>query len=242
MEVPFGLTVRDIIEEMGGGDPNGKALKFLQTGGPLGGVLPAEQFDMVLDFDEMVAAGAMFGSGGLIVCNEDRSVVDLTRTLIAFDQMESCGKCFPCRLGMSHILEILERIADGKSRSGDMELMERVGVNMRGGSLCGHGQLGYNPVSSAVRFFGSEFQAQLEEGASPLGAFVGPKSTRRGAQMSGDTPTASVKPDFVMHIEPKPAAPAGGRPTGGAHAPIPRFTPHPNLPPSRGRGSSTRPQ
>ncbi|MDE2838973.1 MAG: SLBB domain-containing protein [Chloroflexota bacterium] len=209
VEVPFGLTVRDVIEGMGGGEPSGKALKFLQTGGPLGGVLPAEQFDMVLDFDEMVAAGAMFGSGGLIVCNEERSVVDLTRTLVAFDQMESCGKCFPCRLGMSHILEILERIADGKGRSGDMDLMERVGVNMRGGSLCGHGQLGYNPVSSAVRFFGGEFEAQFEDGAPSLGTFVGPKSTRRGAQMSGDTPTASVKPDFVMHIESVVPAAAG---------------------------------
>ena len=123
--------------------------------------------------------------------------------------MESCGKCFPCRLGMSHILEILERIADGRGRPGDMELMERVGVNMRGGSLCGHGQLGYNPVASAVRFFGGEFEAQFEDGAAPLGAFVGPKSTRRGAQMSGDTPTASVKPDFVMRIEPALPQPAG---------------------------------
>ena len=211
VEVPFGVTVREIVEEMGGGDPNGKALKFLQTGGPLGGVLPADQFDMTLDFDEMAAAGAMFGSGGLIVCNEERSVVDLTRTLLAFDQMESCGKCFPCRLGMSHLLEILERVADGSGREGDMELMERVGLNMRGGSLCGHGQLGYNPVASAVRFFGEEFRAQLEgRGTLPIGSFVGPAAPRRGAQMSGDTPTASVKPDFVARIEPA-AQGAGAR-------------------------------
>ena len=212
VEVPFGVTVRQIIEEIGGGEPSGKALKFLQTGGPLGGLLPAEQFDMVLDFDEMVAAGAMFGSGGLIVCNEERSVVDLTRTLLAFDQMESCGKCFPCRLGMSHLLEILERVADGSGREGDMELMERVGVNMRTGSLCGHGQLGYNPVASAVRFFGDEFRAQLDgSGTLPIDAFVGPKSTRRGAQMSGDTPTASVKADFVMRVEPTGPATASGK-------------------------------
>ena len=203
VEVPFGVTVRQIVEELGGGDPEGKPLKFLQTGGPLGGVLPADQFDMTLDFDEMAGAGAMFGSGGLIVCNEERSVVDLTRTLLAFDQMESCGKCFPCRLGMSHLLEILERVADGSGRGGDMELMERVGLNMRGGSLCGHGQLGYNPVASAVRFFGNEFRDRLNGGsAAPLAAFVGPKATRRGAQMSGDTPTASVKADFVARAEP----------------------------------------
>ncbi len=204
VEVPFGVTVRQVVEELGGGDPGGKRLKFLQTGGPLGGVLPADQFDMVLDFDAMVAAGAMFGSGGLIVCNEERSVVDLTRALLAFDQMESCGKCFPCRLGTSHLLEIVERIAAGDGRPGDMELMERVGTNMRLGSLCGHGQLGYNPLASAVRFFGDEFRAQLAgDGPIAIEAFMGPRSTRRGAQMLGDTPTASVKDDFVMQIAPR---------------------------------------
>lgn len=208
VEVPFGLTIRQIIEEMGGGDPNGKPLKFLQTGGPLGGVLPAEQFDMVLDFDAMVQAGAMFGSGGLIVCNEERSVVDLTRVLLAFDQMEACGKCFPCRLGTSHLLEVLERICAGEGRSGDLELMERIGANMRGGSLCGHGQLGYNPVASAVRFFGEEFAAQMQgNGPIPIGKFVGPRSPRRGAQFEGDTPTATVKHDFVSRLEVMPKTP-----------------------------------
>ena len=203
VEVPFGLTVQQIVDDMGGGDPNGKPLKFLQTGGPLGGLLPASQFDMVLDFDVMAGAGAMFGSGGLIVCNEERSVVDLTRVLLAFDQMESCGKCFPCRLGMTHLLEMLERACVGASRDGDMELMDRVGNNMRTGSLCGHGQLGYNPVSSALRFFEEEFRAQMRgEGPISIGPFVGPPASRRGAQTSGDTPTASVKRDFVVHLEP----------------------------------------
>jgi len=203
VEVPFGVSVKHIIEDLGGGDPQGKRIKFLQTGGPLGGLLPSDQFDMKLDFDEMVAAGAMFGSGGLIVCNEDRSVVDLTRTLIAFDQMESCGKCFPCRLGMSHMLEILERISSGVGRENDMKLMERVGVNMRAGSLCGHGQLGYNPVASAVRFFEAEFIDQLNnESSIPIGTFIGPVSTRRGAQIDGHTPTSIVKPDFVADVKP----------------------------------------
>lgn len=202
-EVPFGVTVRDVVEGMGGGDPGGRALKFLQTGGPLGGVLPADQFDMVLDFDVMVQAGAMFGSGGLIVCNETRSVVDLTRALAAFDQMESCGKCFPCRLGTSHMLETLERICAGEGREGDLELMERIGTNMRAGSLCGHGQLGYNPVASALRFFADEFAAQMKgEGPIPIGPFVGARATRRGAQIEGDTPTATVNPGFVARIEP----------------------------------------
>ena len=203
VEVPFGLTIRQIVEDMGGGDPDGQPLKFLQTGGPLGGVLPATQFDMVLDFDAMVAAGAMFGSGGLIVCNETRSVVDLTRTLVAFDQMESCGKCFPCRLGTSHLLELLDRICDGASRPGDLDLMAKVGANLRAGSLCGHGQLGYNPVDSALKHFADEFQAQMEgEGPIPIARFVGPSVTRRGAQSDGGTPTAMVKGDFVVKLEP----------------------------------------
>ena len=201
VEVPFGLTIREIVNDLGGGDPQGRPIKFLQTGGPLGGVLPADRFDLVLDFDGMVEAGAMFGSGGLIVCNDTRSVVDLTRVLVAFDQMESCGKCFPCRLGMTHLLEVLERICAGEAREGDGDLMERVGSNMRAGSLCGHGQLGYNPVASAMRFFEDEFRAQMTgDGPIPIGAFIGPRASRRGAQIVGDTPTAKVRSSFVFDI------------------------------------------
>ncbi|MDE2765540.1 MAG: NADH-quinone oxidoreductase subunit F [Chloroflexota bacterium] len=211
VEVPFGLTMRQVVEELGGGDPDDKPVKFLQTGGPLGGLLAGEQLDMTLDFDEMAKAGAMFGSGGLIVCNEETSAVDLTRVLVAFDQMESCGKCFPCRLGMSHLLEILERACAGASRPGDLELMDRVGRNMRSGSLCGHGQLGYNPVSSALSAFAAEFEAQMRgEGPLPIGPFVGPKHALRGAQLEGETPTAAVKGDFVYAVEPVPAAAGGG--------------------------------
>ncbi|MBM3939318.1 MAG: NADH-quinone oxidoreductase subunit F [SAR202 cluster bacterium] len=203
LEVPCGITMRHLVEVMGGGEPSGKRIKFLQTGGPLGGMLPAAQLDMVLDFDEMSRAGAMFGSGGLIVCNEDTSIVDLTRVLLAFDQMESCGKCFPCRLGTSHLLEILERACDGRSRPTDLDLMDRVGRNMRAGSLCGHGQLGYNPVSSALKAFADEFKAQMSDaGPIPIPPFVGPRSTRRGAQMTGDTPTAQVYPEFVINLQP----------------------------------------
>jgi NADH-quinone oxidoreductase subunit F len=211
VEVPFGVTIGEIVNEMGGGDPRGRPIKFLQTGGPLGGLLPADQFDMVLDFDVMVAAGAMFGSGGLIVCNDTRSVVDLTRTLLAFDQMEACGKCFPCRLGTTHLLEVLERICVGDAREGDRELMEKIGNNMRAGSLCGHGQLGFNPVASALRFFESEFRAQMEgEGPIPIGKFVGPLASRRGAQIGGDTPTTSVKSGLIVALEPaEPRAPVG---------------------------------
>ena len=203
VEVPFGLTMRQIIEEMGGGDPNGKRIKFLQTGGPLGGLLPASELDLLLDYDAMAAAGAMFGSGGLIVCNETRSVVDLVRNLIAFDQMESCGKCFPCRLGTSHLLEVLERICAGQANDSDLELMERIGGNLRAGSLCGHGQLGYNPVDSALKSFGDEFRAQMVgAGPIPIEPLIGPRVTLRGAQAGGATPTASVKRDFVLQLTP----------------------------------------
>lgn len=203
VEVPFGLTMRQMVEELGGGDPDGRQIKFLQTGGPLGGVLPAAQLDMVLDYDAMAAAGAMFGSGGLIVCNETRSVVDVVRNLLAFDQMESCGKCFPCRLGTSHLLEVLDRICAGESREGDMQLMARIGANLRVGSLCGHGQLGYNPVDSALKHFEEEFLAQMGgKGTLPIARFVGPQTTRRGAQADGETPTATVKHDFVTKLEP----------------------------------------
>ena len=206
VEVPFGLTIRDLVEELGGGEPDGKGIKLLQTGGPLGGVLPAEALDIVLDFDEMAKAGAMFGSGGLIVANEDACAVDLTRNLIAFCQLESCGKCFPCRLGMSHILEVLERICTFRSRPGDLELLQGVGANMQAGSLCGHGQLGFNPVSSALKAFAGEFREHMEEGRCATGRcgrpMVGPSFTRRSAHLHGESPTAVVKPDFLVNVEP----------------------------------------
>ena len=206
VEVPFGTTINDIVHHMGGGDPSGKDIKFLQTGGPLGGLLSRDQFGMQLDFDEMASAGAMFGSGGLIVCNQDTSSVDLTRVLIAFDQMESCGKCFPCRLGTSHLLDILDRACLGNSLPEDLELMEKVGQNMKIGSLCGHGQLGYNPVASALKTFASEFKDQMfGKGDIEIKKFIAPLHTRRGAQVLGETPTSVVNVDFVF--DPKMEAP-----------------------------------
>ncbi len=183
VEVPLGVTLREVIYEVAGGVPNGKALKLLQTGGPLGGVLSADQLDIPLDFDAMARAGAILGSGGIIAANEDTCAVDLTRSLIAFCQFESCGKCFPCRLGMTHLLEMLERICSFESGPQDLELMRQVGSNMQAGSLCGHGQLGFNPVSSALKYFGEEFEAHMVEGRCPTGSclrpFHAPSRTRR---------------------------------------------------------------
>ena len=184
IEVPLGMTFRQVLFDMAGGVPNGKSMKLLQTGGPLGGVLSASDanLDLVLDFDVFRAAGAILGSGGIIVADEDTCVVDLTRNLIAFCQYESCGKCFPCRMGMSHLLEVLERIHNLEGTDEDLALMRNIGENMQAGSLCGHGQLGFNPVSSALRYFPEEFEAHILEkrhtGECPDRVFS-PRLTRR---------------------------------------------------------------
>lgn len=170
-EVAMGMTIRQVLEEIGGGVIGGERIKVLQTGGPLGGVLGADAFDVQIDFDEMSKAGAILGSGGIIVGNESTDVVDLIRSLIAFTQFESCGKCFPCRLGNTHMLEVLDRMCKNDSRPGDLELIAKVGTNMKIGSLCGHGQLGYNPVSSALQYFGDEFKERMEGSLAPSGSF-----------------------------------------------------------------------
>lgn len=182
-EIPFGPTIRDVLDRIGGGAPNGRKIKLLQTGGPLGGVLGESAFDVQLDFDAMSQAGAILGSGGVIVGDDTVSVVDLTRNLVAFLQFESCGKCFPCRLGTTHMLEILDRVCKNQAEPTDFALMERIGNSMKVGSLCGHGQLGYNPISSAIQYFGDEFDAVIKEHAGPVGFFedggmVGPTRTR----------------------------------------------------------------
>lgn len=169
MEVPLGVNLRDVLYQAAGGVRNGKRLKFLQTGGPLGGVLGADNVDLVLDFEVLREAGAILGSGGIIAADEDACVVDLTRALVSFCQYESCGKCFPCRMGMSHLLEVLERICDLQGQPEDLELMRRTGENMQAGSLCGHGQLGFNPVASSLRYFPEEFAAHILEHRCPTG-------------------------------------------------------------------------
>ncbi|MQG51464.1 MAG: NADH-quinone oxidoreductase subunit F [SAR202 cluster bacterium] len=161
-EIEMGTTIRSVIEDICNGIPDNKELKLLQTGGPLGGVLNSTKLDTSIDFDSMAKAGAILGSGGIIVADEDVDVVDLTRMLIAFCQFESCGKCFPCRLGNSHLLEILNRICGKNSSDSDIDLMRKVGTNMQQGSLCGHGQLGFNPIKSALEYFKEDFDFALD--------------------------------------------------------------------------------
>jgi NADH:ubiquinone oxidoreductase subunit F (NADH-binding) len=175
IEVPLGMNLKDVIYEAAGGMKEGKTLKFLQTGGPLGGVLGADNIDVLLDFEVLRAAGAIVGSGGLIAADDSTCIVDLTRSLIAFCQYESCGKCFPCRMGMSHLLEVLERLCRLEGTTDDLALMQKIGVNMQAGSLCGHGQLGFNPVSSALRYFGPEFDTHILEHTCPTGTCLEPR-------------------------------------------------------------------
>ena len=183
VEVPLGITLKEVIYDVAGGPKNGKKLKLLQTGGPLGGMLSADNMDIALDFEAMAEAGAILGSGGIIAADEDTCAVDLTRSLIAFCQYESCGKCFPCRLGMTHLLEVLERICRFESQPDDLDLMRTVGKDMQVGSLCGHGQLGFNPVASALRYFADEFDAHMTEKRCPTGSCLrdkySPQSVRR---------------------------------------------------------------
>ena len=170
-EVAMGVTIRQVLEDIGGGPAEGsERIKVLQTGGPLGGVMGEEAFDTEIDFDAMAKVGCILGSGGIIVGDESTDIVDLIRNLVAFNQFESCGKCFPCRLGNTHMLDVLDRMCKNESRPGDLELMEKVGTNMKIGSLCGHGQLGYNPISSAMSYFGDEFQQRFKGELRPSGS------------------------------------------------------------------------
>jgi len=177
-EIPMGMTIEEVLEEVGGGSNSNKPIKMLQTGGPLGGVLGKEAFATKIDFDEMAQSGAILGSGGIIVCNDSVSVVDLIRNLVAFNQFESCGKCFPCRLGNTHMYDVLQRLADSKSNSKDLELLERIGKSMKIGSLCGHGQLGYNPISSSLKYFESEIIDSINNKVEPLEKMLTPTRTR----------------------------------------------------------------
>ena len=177
-EIPMGMTINDVLENIGGGSNSETDIKMLQTGGPLGGVLGKEAFLTKIDFDEMAKSGAILGSGGIIVCDESVSVVDLIRNLVAFNQFESCGKCFPCRLGNTHMYDVLDRLCNSKSEPNDLALLERIGNSMKIGSLCGHGQLGYNPISSSLKYFQSEISDSINNISEPLEKMLIPTRTR----------------------------------------------------------------
>jgi NADH:ubiquinone oxidoreductase subunit F (NADH-binding)/NAD-dependent dihydropyrimidine dehydrogenase PreA subunit len=161
VEVPMGTTLRDIVYDIGGGIPNGKAFKAVQTGGPSGGCLPAEYLDTQIDYESLAKAGSIMGSGGMIVIDEDSCMVGLARFFIEFTQDESCGKCTPCREGTKRMLEILTRITEGKGKEGDIEKLERLGHMIQKASLCGLGQSAPNPVLSTIKNFRQEYEEHI---------------------------------------------------------------------------------
>jgi NADP-reducing hydrogenase subunit HndC len=167
VEVPMGTTLRDVVYGVGGGIPNGKAFKAVQTGGPAGGCLPESFLDTPVDYDSLTAAGSMMGSGGMIVIDEDSCMVDVARFFLDFTQDESCGKCVPCREGTKRMLEILERITSGAGVEGDVEKLLRLGDTIKRASLCGLGQSAPNPVISTITHFRDEYDAHIREKRCP---------------------------------------------------------------------------
>jgi len=165
----MGATLRQIVFDIGGGIPDGRRFKAAQMGGPSGGCVPAEYLDLPIDYDSVQQVGAIMGSGGLIVMDEDTCVVDVARFFTDFCQKESCGKCAPCRIGTKRMYEILTRITAGEGRRGDVERLERLGKMIKRASLCGLGQTAPNPVLSTIRHFRDEYEAHVAEKRCPAG-------------------------------------------------------------------------
>lgn len=170
IEVPLGITLREVIFDVGGGIKNDKRFKAVQTGGPMGGCLPAEYLNMQVDYESLTAAGSIMGSGGMIVMDEDTCMVDIARFFMEFTQDESCGKCTPCRVGTKRILEILERICAGHGKDGDIETLEMLCQQIKATSLCGLGQGAPNPVESTLKHFRAEYEAHIYDKHCPASA------------------------------------------------------------------------
>ncbi len=169
VEVPMGITLREIIYDIGGGIPDGKKFKAVQTGGPSGGCIPESLIDLPVDFDRLAEAGSMMGSGGMIVMDEDTCMVDIAKYFIKFLTEESCGKCVPCREGLDRMLDILTDIAEGRGKEEDIELMEELGGVIKEASLCALGGTAPNPVLSTIRYFRGEYEAHIRDKRCPAG-------------------------------------------------------------------------
>ncbi len=169
IEVPMGISLEEVVFDIGGGIPGDKKAKAVQTGGPSGGCIPRDMFDIPVDFDKLQEVGSIMGSGGLVVMDEDTCMVDVAKFFLDFTQDESCGKCPPCRLGTRRMLEILERITSGEGRKGDIELLEELGERIIDTSLCGLGQTAPNPVLSTIEYFRDEYEAHIYDKSCPAG-------------------------------------------------------------------------
>ncbi|MBQ4543220.1 MAG: NADH-quinone oxidoreductase subunit NuoF [Clostridia bacterium] len=169
VEVPMGTTLRTIVEDIGGGIPNGKKFKAAQTGGPSGGCIPASLIDVEIDYDSLISIGSMMGSGGLIVMDEDSCMVDIAKFFLEFTVDESCGKCAPCRIGTRRMLEILTKITDGKATMKDLDNLKLLANSIKASALCGLGQTAPNPVLSTLRYFEDEYIAHIVDKKCPAG-------------------------------------------------------------------------
>lgn len=169
----MGMTLREIIFDIGGGIRNGKAFKAVQIGGPSGGCMPDEMLDLPVDFDTLTQAGAMVGSGGLVVMDETTCMVDIARFFLNFSQKESCGKCTPCREGTKRMWEILDRITRGEGKEEDLDTLEHLAMVIKETSLCGLGQNAPNPVLATLKYFRHEFEAHIHEHRCPAHACSG---------------------------------------------------------------------
>ena len=169
VEIPMGTTLRTVIEEVGGGIPNGKKFKAAQTGGPSGGCIPASHIDVQMDYEHLAEIGSIMGSGGLIVMDEDNCMVDIAKFFLKFTVDESCGKCTPCRIGTRRMLEILDRITEGKGTLEDIDKLEELAYYIKENALCGLGQTAPNPVLSTIRFFRDEYIAHIQDKKCPAG-------------------------------------------------------------------------
>ena len=167
--MPMGTTLREIVEEIGGGIPNGKKFKAAQTGGPSGGCIPASHLDIKIDYDNLLEIGSMMGSGGLIVMDETTCMVDIAKFFLEFTVDESCGKCTPCRIGTKRLLEILDKITKGEGTMEDIDKMEELCYYIKENALCGLGQTAPNPVLSTLHFFRDEYEAHVKEHRCPAG-------------------------------------------------------------------------
>jgi NADH:ubiquinone oxidoreductase subunit F (NADH-binding)/Pyruvate/2-oxoacid:ferredoxin oxidoreductase delta subunit len=167
IEVPMGITIREIVEEIGGGIKGGRPFKAVLCGGPSGGCIPARLADTRIDYEELASTGAIMGSGGLVVLDDRDCAVEIARYFLHFTQSESCGKCTFCRVGTKRMLEILERICAGTGREADLQTLEDLSVRVKKGSLCGLGQTAPNPVLTTLRYFRDEYEAHIRERRCP---------------------------------------------------------------------------
>lgn len=212
VEIPMGTTLREIIEDIGGGIPNGKKFKAAQTGGPSGGCIPASLMDTPIDYDSLISIGSMMGSGGLIVMDEDNCMVDIAKFFLEFTVDESCGKCTPCRIGTKRLYEILDKITKGQGTMEDLDRLEELCESIKAGSLCGLGQTAPNPVLSTLRYFRDEYIAHVRDKVCPAGVCkalsryeIDPEKCRGCSLCSKECPVGAIsgeiKKPFVIDQE-----------------------------------------